>query len=119
MDLTTELYRFTNLQVISPTTTQSLATTGKGPDIFKNYLQPYFKTARDNSYGFVLESLTWRANPDWTTKLGYSTEQFVDLDRRAIELMEDIRASHKSEDSPIVLSGCGSTLARSHPGYSR
>ena len=32
------VYRFTNLQIISPTTTQSLATTGKGPDIFKNYL---------------------------------------------------------------------------------
>ena len=78
----------------------------QGPEIFKSYLQPYLQAAHDNRYSFVLESLTWRANPDRTTKLGYSTEQFVDINKRAIKLLEDIRLRHESQDSPMVISGC-------------
>jgi|GEM_PF-6868084 len=36
--------------------------------------------------GFVLESPTWRANPDWGQKLGYSKAALSDVNRLAVAL---------------------------------
>ena len=53
----------------------------------------------------MLESPTWRANPDWARRLGYSLERLDELNRKAIALLEELRAEYKGEQ-PIVISGC-------------
>ncbi len=56
--------------------------------------------------GFVLESATWRANPDWGTKLGYDRETLAEMNYKAIALLHDIRNEYETEQSRMVISGC-------------
>jgi S-methylmethionine-dependent homocysteine/selenocysteine methylase len=73
-------------------------------------LQKYFRTyaAIANRYGvgFILESPTWRANPDWGRKRGYSESALADRNRRAIELLCEIREEFENEKTKMVISGC-------------
>jgi S-methylmethionine-dependent homocysteine/selenocysteine methylase len=73
-------------------------------------LQKYFRTyadiARRYGVGCILESATWRASPDWGTKLGYSTTALADLNRQAITLLQEIRDAYELGTTPIVISGC-------------
>ena len=56
--------------------------------------------------GFVLESVSWRANADWGRKLGYSAAALSEANRRAIELLEPIRDERETPRTPMVISGC-------------
>ena len=65
----------------------------------RRYYQPYTKLARDHGVGFVLESATWRASPDWAEQLGYTAQALDDANRKAIELLEEIRNEHETEQT--------------------
>ncbi len=69
------------------------------------YYERHIGMAKDNGVGFVLESPTWRANPDWGEKIGYSRAALADVNRRCIELMADLRRDHETPRSPMVISG--------------
>ena len=77
-----------------------------GVDQLRRYYQPYLALARKGGTGFVLESPTWRANPDWAARIGVSAEKLDALNRRAIELMEELRDADGSGGAPVVISGC-------------
>lgn len=77
-----------------------------GAEALWNYFRTYAALARRYDVGFILESATWRANPDWGRKLGYSENQLADLNRKAIELLCAIRSQYETEQSPMVISGC-------------
>ena len=70
------------------------------------YYRTYAALARDYEVGFILESATWRANPDWGTRLGYTGETLAEMNRKAMALLRDIRKKYEHEKSPMVLSGC-------------
>ena len=76
----------------------------EGIDQLRRYYEPYLALARESGAGFVLESPTWRASPDWAARLGLSAEKLDSLNRRAIELMEELRG--RAGDAPVVISGC-------------
>jgi S-methylmethionine-dependent homocysteine/selenocysteine methylase len=42
----------------------------------------------------VLCAPTWRSSPDWGERLGYSPERLAAANRRAVELMHEIRAAN-------------------------
>ena len=71
----------------------------------RRYYEPYIELATSRGLGFILESPTWRANPKWAEKIGYSREQLRDFNRKAISLMVELRDAHPS-DAPVVISGC-------------
>ena len=75
-----------------------------GAAILREYFGPYLETARRHRAGFILEAPTWRANPDWAAKLGYDAPALDAANRRAIELMVELRAENAA-DQPIVISG--------------
>src|SRR6185503_12855665 len=50
----------------------TLMKTDEGVAYTRRYYERYIAMARASGLGFVLESPTWRANPDWAEKLGYS-----------------------------------------------
>ena len=77
-----------------------------GTAALRRYFEPYAALARDRGAGFVLESPTWRANPRWAERLGYSPEELDALNRRAIELMAGLRDEYAGDSTPIVISGC-------------
>ena len=42
-----------------------------GTEVLRRYFERYAQIAREQERGLVLETPTWRANPDWAAKLGY------------------------------------------------
>jgi len=77
-----------------------------GSESLRNYFLTYAALAKKYGVGFILESATWRANPDWGMKLGYSSNELAVMNRKAIELVCDIRNEYETEKSPMVISGC-------------
>ena len=76
-----------------------------GVEILRHYFDPYIEAARRHGAGFVLESPTWRANPDWGAQLGYDAVTLADANRSAIGLMLEIRAANETPRMPMVISG--------------
>jgi S-methylmethionine-dependent homocysteine/selenocysteine methylase len=77
-----------------------------GTEALRKYFRGYAALARDYEVGFILESATWRASPDWGTKLGYSAAALAEINRKAIELLRDIRSDYANEKTRMVISGC-------------
>ena len=46
-----------------------------GVAALRSYFEPYLAIARDRGVGFILDTATWRASPDWGAQLGYSREE--------------------------------------------
>ncbi len=83
-----------------------LLKTKEGRESLRRYYKPYLELAKSRGAGFVLESPTWRASQDWGEKLGYSADEIAKINRRAIDLMIELRDSYETRTSPIVISGC-------------
>ncbi len=83
-----------------------LLRTPEGEERLRNYFRRYAELANRYNTGLVLESATWRASPDWGAKLGYSSEELADATRRAVRLLEVVRAEYETAEAPIVISGC-------------
>ena len=77
-----------------------------GRAALRAYFDRYVPLAVKRGLGFVLESPTWRANPDWAAKIGYGREALANINRAAIDLMREIRQAYETERTPIVISGC-------------
>ena len=74
--------------------------------ILRRYYEGFLVIARDHGTGLVIETPTWRANPDWAAKLGYSRERLDAANRGAVELAEEVRAAATADGVPAVVSGC-------------
>jgi S-methylmethionine-dependent homocysteine/selenocysteine methylase len=72
----------------------------------RRYYHGYLDIARQHGAGFVVETPTWRANPDWAGQLGYSPEQLDDANRAAVALAEEVRAAATADGIRTVVSGC-------------
>jgi S-methylmethionine-dependent homocysteine/selenocysteine methylase len=77
-----------------------------GCETLRKYYRRYANIARDYNVGFILESMTWRASQDWGKKLGYSSEQITDFNRKGIELLQGIRREYEGAIPHMVMSGC-------------
>jgi S-methylmethionine-dependent homocysteine/selenocysteine methylase len=83
-----------------------LLTRDGGEDALRRYFEPYVRIAREQGVGIVLESATWRANPDWAGRIGHTPDQLAELNRRAVALLEAMRDELETPATPIVVSGC-------------
>jgi S-methylmethionine-dependent homocysteine/selenocysteine methylase len=69
------------------------------------YFEEYLSIARVHRTGFVLESATWRANPDWAARIGTPPDALARLNRKAVEMLVPIRERYAKDVAPIVISG--------------
>lgn len=76
-----------------------------GTERLRRYYAHYAQLARAQALGLVLETPTWRANPDWGAKLGYDATQLGDASRLAVGLMLEIREAYGAAAQPFVISG--------------
>lgn len=83
----------------------TLLDSAEGRAALRRYFGTYSELARRLRLGLVLESPTWRANRDWGAQVGYSPERLVDVQRRAIALMEEFRERLDREQLPSLISG--------------
>ena len=77
-----------------------------GEAALREYFRTYAEIARRFGVGLILEAPTWRASRDWATRLDDSPADLAAANRRAIELLEDLRREFQSEQTPVVVSGC-------------
>ena len=56
----------------------------EGTEALRRYYEPYAALAVERGLGFVLESPTWRANPDWAARIGYGDAELDAMNRKAI-----------------------------------
>jgi S-methylmethionine-dependent homocysteine/selenocysteine methylase len=78
----------------------------KGTRALRRYFGRHASIASKNGTGFILESATWRASPDWGALLGYSPEELDAANRKAIRLLRDVKAEYETARSKMVVSGC-------------
>ncbi|HEX2284288.1 MAG TPA: homocysteine S-methyltransferase family protein [Mycobacterium sp.] len=72
----------------------------------RRYYDGYLDIARRRGAGFVIETPTWRANPDWAVQLGYSLERLDAVNRAAVALAEEVRTAAAADGITAVVSGC-------------
>lgn len=82
-----------------------LLKTASGEAALRKYFRTYVQLAKRFGTGFILESPTWRANPDWGARLGYGFVELAQANLRAIRLLEDVRAEAADAGVPMVISG--------------
>ncbi len=65
------------------------------------YFESYLDLAERSGAGFVLDTATWRANPDWGVRLGYDAHALAEANRRAVDHAGRLAATHPSVDAVI------------------
>ena len=76
-----------------------------GIRILRRYFERYVSIARAQEVGIVLETPTWRANPDWAAKLGYDAPALASANRRSVELLLEVRTALETPRTRIIISG--------------
>lgn len=76
-----------------------------GRERVRRYYARHLDIAAGAGTGFILETPTWRANPDWGAKLGLSRKGLAAINRQAVALMMELRRRYEARVSPVVVSG--------------
>ena len=74
-------------------------------DALRNYYRRHLQVARDARVGFLFEAPTWRASIAWARQLGLDETAIADVNRRAIDLMVELRDEAGEMQGPMVISG--------------
>lgn len=77
-----------------------------GTEALRDYYRPYLRIARAAGFGLVLETPTWRASHDWGELLGYDPAGLDRMNRRGVELLNELREEADTSAVPILISGC-------------
>jgi homocysteine S-methyltransferase len=76
-----------------------------GRAALRRYFDEFATIATEQGVGFIVDTATWRANPDWTALLGYSEAEFAEVNRAAVELAAEVRSAWERPGSPMPISG--------------
>jgi S-methylmethionine-dependent homocysteine/selenocysteine methylase len=91
-----------------------LLESARGQALLAGYYDGYAAIARRAGAGLVLDSPTWRANPDWGSRLGYSAAELAQANTSAITLLARLRERYAAMVTDIVVSG---TVGPQGDGY--
>jgi homocysteine S-methyltransferase len=69
------------------------------------YISDFVSLADRHNAGLILETPTWRANPDWGAELGYSRDDLRRVAHESFEMADQTRASRQGSGGSLV-SGC-------------
>ncbi len=76
----------------------------RGRDQLRAYYTPYLDLAVARGLTLVLDTPTWRANPDWAGRLGYDRDALDAVNRRAVSFIADL-ADEMAPGHDVVLNG--------------
>jgi homocysteine S-methyltransferase len=71
-----------------------------GRTALSSYFRDYVETARRAGASLLLETPTWRANPDWGTRVGYDAAGLDRVNRASVEFLRGI--AEQANDLPSV-----------------
>jgi S-methylmethionine-dependent homocysteine/selenocysteine methylase len=81
-----------------------------GRAAIRRWFEPFFDLALERGLPFVLDTATWRANPDWGAQLGYDRDRLAEANRTAVAFAQDL----SERGSGVTISG---TLGPRGDGY--
>ncbi|HSO48044.1 MAG TPA: homocysteine S-methyltransferase family protein, partial [Rhizobiaceae bacterium] len=82
-----------------------LLRTREGKARILDYYRDHARIAQSHGVGFLLETVTWRANPDWGRKLGYSLKALEAANEEAVEMFLPLRDELEAGGTTAVISG--------------
>ncbi|RWD05765.1 MAG: homocysteine S-methyltransferase [Mesorhizobium sp.] len=82
-----------------------LLATDEGRERLGRYFRQYLDIAEQRGVGFVLDTPTWRANPDWAGKLGYSRSELSAANRRAVTWARALAAPYAARGMLVLVNG--------------
>ncbi len=65
--------------------------TADGRAAIRDYFAAFMEMARQNDTGFILDTNTWRANPDWGILLGYDRAALAAVNHEAVVFAQELR----------------------------
>ncbi|MFC0401707.1 homocysteine S-methyltransferase family protein [Paraburkholderia rhizosphaerae] len=91
-----------------------LLKTEAGTALIESHYERFTQLARQHEVGIVLATPTWRASRDWGIKLGYTDTTLAAANRRAVDMLVQLRSRWETPSTPIVIVG---TLGPRGDGY--
>ena len=88
-----------------------LAESEQGRAALRAYFDRYVAMAVKHGTGFILESPTWRANPDWGAKLGYDRDRLAAINRAAIAMLREFALATRRPARPSSSAGRSDRVA--------
>jgi homocysteine S-methyltransferase len=83
-----------------------LLKTEDGRAALARYFEGFFDVAGRDGLGFILDTATWRANPDWASKLGIGPAELDAINRDAVEFAIALREKVEGPGKgPVVVNG--------------
>lgn len=82
----------------------TLLNSAAGIATLQNYYARYAQIARRHNTGLIIETPTWRANPDWIARLGFTPEYLATVNHQAVALLTQLRTQWQDID-PVVVGG--------------
>lgn len=76
--------------------------TDEGRAALTRYFERYIDIAEQSGRGFLLDTATWRANAGWCGKLGHSEDDIRRVNRQAVEMAKDLRATRAGADGILI-----------------
>ena len=64
----------------------------RGRAALRAYFEPFLDLARERELPFVLDTATWRANPDWGAELGLDLDALAEANREAVAFARELAA---------------------------
>lgn len=83
----------------------TLVDSTKGRATLRRYFERNASVAVERGLGFILDTPTWRASPDWGDKLGYDSAALDRVNRESVELLREVRDSIATGNSSILING--------------
>ena len=76
-----------------------------GRSALRDYFAPYAALAAEVGAGLLVETPTWRANPDWGARLGDDAAALREVNLRAVEFAAALGASEAQDAATVLVSG--------------
>ncbi len=74
-----------------------------GRELLAEYFRDHLQLAASRGAGLVLETPTWRANPDWGARLGYDADALDRVNHDAVAFLRDL--CKEFGDVDVIVSG--------------
>ncbi|SDR88147.1 homocysteine S-methyltransferase family protein [Agrococcus carbonis] len=92
-----------------------LLRTERGRALLATYFAAYAAIARRFGAGLLLETPTWRANPDWGSRLGDSRRDLYDANVHAVRHLQEQRDAYGLDD--VLISGAVGPRGDAYAGH--